>query len=86
MFFNETQPIMKANTEIQDSMHYLFDYSDGPNQTLVILIAIPVVFFFQRVVQGATACIRCCGCLRKLDNVDKIINRTVSVNENLGNF
>lgn len=31
MFFNETKPIMTANSEIDESMHSLFDYSDGPN-------------------------------------------------------
>jgi len=85
MFFNKFSPIEDAFGEIADPQHYLFDYSEGADHTLILLIFIPIFIFHRKVIQGVSWLFGKCGLLN-LGTLNMIQNETINIDENLGHF
>ena len=87
IFFNEYGLLEEAFGEMQGVRHLVFDYSKGPNHTLPVLLAIPFILFFDQGMNLLTRVILpCLGCLRGSHKVEKVLQRKIKANEDLGYF
>ena len=62
-FFNKYTLIEIAYGEMKDPQHSLFDYVEGPNHTIPLLIFIPVAIFYKSFIRGMTKLFECCKIL-----------------------
>jgi len=86
MFFNKYDTIETSFGEIKDPKHPLFDYSEGLDHTLIMLIGILVCIFHKKIIYGVSKMFECIGLLTKQDLLNKIMNDNINIDENLGHF
>jgi len=80
MFFNETT-IMEKQGQIFRAHHHWFDYSQGVDHTLFLIIFFPFFLFFRQFTNGFIKCLECLQIFSSRQFQGKAF-----LNENLGNY
>lgn len=85
IFFNEVQLLENKNEVIQ-SNHKPFDFDKGINFTFLILINIPILYFFERSMNLVRRVFNFFNLAKNLTGLDNDWNVVKSINEGLGNY
>ena len=85
IFFNESKE-RTNQTDPADPQHYLFQYEDGANYTVIFLIFIPIFFFFEYILIGIRFIFYKIGCWKQMKGTDLSWNLLFAVNEHLGSY
>ena len=54
MMANICEPVQKANEEIQDSGHKIFEFPNGPDHTLILLVYLPIMLGYKKLIRMCT--------------------------------
>jgi hypothetical protein len=74
IFFNEYAHIEENFGEVKDTGHRVFDYSKGPDHTIMLLIIAICVLFQRNIVKVIMRTLQCMGCFLRLKKLEQIEN------------
>jgi len=86
IFNNKYLPLERANGEQMDPQHYLFDWSDGVDGPLLILLSIPCIIFHSWIIKKVSSFYGCIGVLRNLEKLRKLQEDDINIDEALGHY